>query len=77
MRAFAPARRVTFVSAKVTKTISARARKDGELIRRPESRWLGNSLRGEKLPLRSDSLRRKAGFGPSAQPRPTQGKANP
>ncbi|MDT7042446.1 hypothetical protein [Candidatus Nitronereus thalassa] len=37
MRGVAPARRVTFVSAKVTKTISARARPSGSLRRRAES----------------------------------------
>jgi len=45
MRGFVPAPRGTFVSAKVPKTMFARARPFGFLRLRPESRWLGNSLR--------------------------------
>jgi hypothetical protein len=68
MRAFAPARRVTLVSAKVTKTMFAcawplqpcsEARYPGCLVHHPESRGLRNSLRGAKPPLRSSSLRRE------------------
>ena len=78
MQGFAPARRVTFVSAKVPKTILARARplqpcseasSPGPLVHHPESRWLRNSLRGEKPPLRSNSLRQRSrirGGGPAA-----------
>ncbi|MDT7044217.1 hypothetical protein [Candidatus Nitronereus thalassa] len=72
MRAFAPTRRGTFVSAKVPKTMFACARNDRELGHLPESGWRGNSLRGAKPPLRSHSPRRDVGFGTAAQPRPTQ-----
>ena len=59
MRGFAPARRGTFVSAKVPQTISsARARPYGSLRLHPESRWLRNSLRSNSLRREADSGRR-------------------
>jgi hypothetical protein len=74
MPGFAPARRVPFVSAKGTKTMSACARPYGCLVHRPESEWRGNSLRGARPPLHSNSPRREVGFGAVAQPRPRQEK---
>jgi len=67
MRAFAPARRVPFVSAKGTKTMFARARSlracseagsPGCLRLRTESRWLRNSLRSNSLRREADSVRK-------------------
>ena len=66
---FRPCRRPPFVLVKGSKTIFAHARKDGELVHRPESGWLRNSLRGAKRPLHSDSFRQRGRIragGPAA-----------
>ena len=65
MRGFAPARRVTFVSAKVTKTISARSRPQGG-----PSAYAPNKMARELAPLKQ--LSPKSRFG---APSPPQTKA--
>jgi len=64
MRGFAPDRRVTFVSAKVTKTISARAWPYG--FPRSENRIL---LAAELAPLKQSSPKSVIRFSRSATPK--------
>ena len=63
MWGFAPTRRVTFVSAKVTKTISARMRPQGG-----PSAYAPNNMARELAPLKQPSP--KSRFGAPAPPHP-------
>ena len=55
----APTRQVPFVSAKVPKTISARARPQRGSSTSAPNRMLRNSLQGAKPPFHSNNLRQK------------------
>ena len=66
MWGFAPTRRVTFVSAKVTKTISARMRPQGG-----PSAYAPNNMARELAPLKQPSP--KSRFGAPAPPHPKAG----